>query len=177
MVLARQNPPKSSRKCCGVLSPSQLVKAASRRRAAPGGQFWGRRKAGGCVCPQTFVASCGGDLGVCLVTDESLKRGFRLRQIAKSRSMLCPSNATPPFRHAHRGPLRPNPSLKRSTNGMPPGLGRGCGHIFHSPGLAASRRCPLSSNVRAQNTDHDVLPLQTVIEQSPNTKISRSAKT
>ena len=42
----------------------------------------------------------------------------------------------------------PNPSLKWSTNGMPPGLGRGCGHIFLSPGLASCRCCPLSSNVR-----------------------------
>ena len=62
--------------------------------------------------------------------------------------MLHSSNARLQLRQAHRGPLRPNPSLKRSTNGMPPGLGRGCGHIFRSPGLAACRRCPLSSNVR-----------------------------
>jgi hypothetical protein len=34
----------------------------------------------------------------------------------------------------------PNPSLKRSANGMPPGLGHGCTHIFHGPGLASYRR-------------------------------------
>jgi hypothetical protein len=33
----------------------------------------------------------------------------------------------------------PNPSLKRSANGMPPGLGHGCTHIFHGPGLASYR--------------------------------------
>jgi hypothetical protein len=32
-----------------------------------------------------------------------------------------------------------NPSLKRSANGMPPGLVRGCAHIFHGPGLASCR--------------------------------------
>jgi hypothetical protein len=36
----------------------------------------------------------------------------------------------------------PNPSLKRSTNGMPPGLVRGCAHIFHGPGLASCRWRP-----------------------------------
>jgi hypothetical protein len=57
VVLARQNSPKSSRKCCGVLSPSQLVKAASRRRAAPGNQCWGRRKAGGCDSARRFQSA------------------------------------------------------------------------------------------------------------------------
>jgi hypothetical protein len=39
-----------------------------------------------------------------------------------------------------RNAVQPNPSLKRSTNGMPPGLVRGCAHIFHGPGLASHRR-------------------------------------
>jgi hypothetical protein len=54
LVSAKQKLQKSSRKCCGVLSPSQFIKAASRRRAAPGSQCWGRRKAGGCICLQSL---------------------------------------------------------------------------------------------------------------------------
>ncbi len=46
----------------------------------------------------------------------------------------------------------PNPSLKWSANGRPPGPGHGCTHIFHGPGLVASRCRPLSSNVRRQNS-------------------------
>ena len=42
---------------------------------------------------------------------------------------------------------RPNPSLKRSTNGRPPSPGWWYSYIFTSPGLASCRRCPLSSNV------------------------------
>jgi len=44
--------------------------------------------------------------------------------------------------------VRPNPSLKRSANGRPPGpVWRYAVH-FASPGLASCRRRPLSSNVR-----------------------------
>jgi hypothetical protein len=58
----------------------------------------------------------------------------------------------------------PNTSLKWSTNGMPPGLVRGCAHIFHSPGLAASRCCPLSSNVRRHK---DLFMQRTSIRRIP----------
>jgi hypothetical protein len=44
-----------------------------------------------------------------------------------------------------------NPSLKRSTNGRPPGPGLWCAHIFTARALASCRRCPLSSNVRRHN--------------------------
>jgi hypothetical protein len=40
-----------------------------------------------------------------------------------------------------RNAVQPNPSLKWSTNGVPSGLGHGCTHIFHGPGLPSRRRC------------------------------------
>jgi hypothetical protein len=40
-----------------------------------------------------------------------------------------------------RNAVQPNPSLKWSTNGVPSGLGHGCAHIFHGPGLPSRRRC------------------------------------
>ena len=43
---------------------------------------------------------------------------------------------------------RPNPSLKRSANGRPPGPAWRYAVHFPSPGLASCRRRPLSSNVR-----------------------------
>ena len=50
-------------------------------------------------------------------------------------------------RRWHRA-ARPNHSLKWSANGLPPGPASECTALFHWPGLAASRRRPLSSNVR-----------------------------
>jgi hypothetical protein len=47
--------------------------------------------------------------------------------------------------------LRPNPSLKRSANGRPPGPAWRYAYIFASPGLASCRRRPLSSNVRQRS--------------------------
>jgi hypothetical protein len=46
------------------------------------------------------------------------------------------SRAMPP-----RKAVQPNPSLKWSTNGVPSGLGHGCTHIFHGPGLPSRRWC------------------------------------
>ena len=54
-------------------------------------------------------------------------------------------------------PVRPNPSLKRSANGRPPGPV--CTqYIFASPGLASYRRRPLSSNVRRPYTYRTMTP-------------------
>ena len=78
---------------------------------------------------------------------------------------LRPSPALPP--------VRPNPSLKRSANGRPPGPPAGTVYIFCQRALASCRRRPLSSNVRQRKPP--VVPVQLL--RVPLTKAKAKAKT
>jgi hypothetical protein len=145
-------PVASSR--CALRQISQFVKGASRRRAAPGSQSMGS--------PQSRRLRLGRNRlrGLWLASHAkfgrrtSVEEGFSLKAKASCRAMLGCTQSLLQVSAIRSQTVRPNPSLKRSTNGMPPGLVPGCTHIFQSPGLAASRRCPLSSNVRRRKPAH-----------------------
>jgi hypothetical protein len=86
------------------------------------------------MCP---AASRGlGRLGV-LCGKGSAAVGFGQAQVWLSQVACFSYSWAMPARNA----VQPNPSLKWSTNGVPSGLGHGCTHVFHGPGLPARRRC------------------------------------
>ena len=133
---------------CALRQISQFVKGASRRRAAPGSQSMGLPQSRRLRLGRNRLRGLWWATHAMFGRRTSVEEGFSLKAKASCRAMLGATKSLLQVSAICSQTVRPNPSLKRSTNGMPPGLGRGCAHIFHSPGLAASRCCPLSSNVR-----------------------------
>ena len=129
----------------------QFVKGASRRRAAPGSQSMGLPQSRRLRLGSNRIRGLWSASSALFGTRTPVEEGFSLEAKASCHAMLRATKSLLQVSAICSQTVRPNPSLKRSTNGMPPRLGRGCAHIFHSPGLAASRCCPLSSNVRHRN--------------------------
>jgi hypothetical protein len=110
-------------------SPTQV--SAARQRAAaseapPLGQFFGPAAARSALASVTLLSGVRQNYG-------SLQQSAQSVQHLGAATELSSRGGTLRFYLAPRA-VKPNPSLKRSANGRPPGPGRWYGVHFHQPG-------------------------------------------